>query len=79
MIPQVALVIEYDSAQTAFHRCVFGVMAQMHLVKVFLQGPFTVEGLDSPLVQQLCLSHAKKRQPLYGESIIAVLNIERLI
>jgi hypothetical protein len=34
-------------------------MAQMLSIEVFLQGPFAVEGFDSTLVQQLCLSHAK--------------------
>jgi hypothetical protein len=43
----------------AFDRCLFGIMAQMLLLEVFLQGPFAVERFDSTLVQQLRLTHAK--------------------
>jgi hypothetical protein len=61
VIPQVVFIMKCDVAQRvrAFDRCLFGVMAKMLSIEVFLQGPFAVKGFDSTVVQQLRLTHAK--------------------
>jgi hypothetical protein len=59
-------------------------MAEMLSIEVSLQGGFAVEGFDSKLVQQLCLSHAKyalRRQANNGKcdrSTLGALHLWRV-